>query len=75
MARGWRQPLPKWWPAELRALIEACWAGKPALRPSMGEVVDRIKAMEGHGVFQEMDTGKSKLKEKTDSAVKCCVIS
>ncbi len=35
---GAREPLPSWWPPELRALIAACWAPDPAERPGFSKV-------------------------------------
>lgn len=35
---GFRDPMPTWWPGELRDLISRCWAQDPADRPSFAEV-------------------------------------
>eukprot|EP00884_Botryococcus_braunii_P012957 jgi/Botrbrau1/21662/Bobra.43_1s0061.1 len=76
VARGWRQPLPRWWPQELKELIKECWADRPGDRPSMAAVANRIKEMEATGVFTRMDATEHSRKGSSSapSLKHCCVI-
>lgn len=43
VARGYRPPIPEEWPDSVADLVEDCWCHQPDLRPSMTEVVERLK--------------------------------
>ena len=55
VAAGWRPPFPESTPPALAKLIDRCWAGTPALRPKMTEVVEVLREIEASGVVAEMD--------------------
>lgn len=42
---GQRPPMPAGCPPGVRALIEACWAERPAERPGFKEVLQRLEAL------------------------------
>ena len=60
VARGFRPPLPKTWPEEVRALVTDCWDARPAARPRAGEVGKRLRAMVEKGTFAEFDRAREK---------------
>lgn len=43
--RGARPELDPAWPAEVRDLIENCWANEPAKRPTMAEVSTQLSTL------------------------------
>ena len=45
VGRGYRPPLPANCPADLVALITACWHQKPASRPTAAQVVEKLNAL------------------------------
>ncbi|GMH38915.1 hypothetical protein BSKO_06813 [Bryopsis sp. KO-2023] len=45
VAEGFRPPIPKVWPLEVKSLIRACWAALPANRPTMKEVVQKLEGL------------------------------
>ena len=45
VSRGYRPPLPSNCPADLTALITACWQPKPASRPTAAQVVEKLNAL------------------------------
>ena len=55
VARGFRPPLPRSWPEEVRRLVTDCWEARPAARPRAGEVAKRLKALLKAGTFAEFD--------------------
>lgn len=55
VAAGFRPPFLSFMHEEIRQLIEVCWSGTPALRPSMAEVVRRLRALQEMGIVEEMD--------------------
>ena len=55
MASGYRPDLnDAIAPPEVNAVIEACWRGPPALRPSADEVVKMLEAVEEKGELRCM---------------------
>jgi serine/threonine protein kinase len=60
VAAGFRPPFPAFIPEEIRQLIDLCWSGKPTLRPSMTEVVRRLRAIQEMGIVEEMDAIQAK---------------
>lgn len=55
VAGGWRPSFPANMPESIRQLIDKCWSGIPALRPTMMEVVRRLQEIERDGVAEQMD--------------------
>lgn len=55
VARGFRPPLPRSWPEEIRNLVTDCWDARPAARPRAGEVRKRLEALIEKGTFSEFD--------------------
>ena len=55
VARGFRPPLPRSWPEEVRALVTDCWDARPAARPRAAEVGRRLKSLIEKGTFAEFD--------------------
>lgn len=55
VAAGYRPPVPPFVHNDIRQLIDVCWSGTPALRPSMAVVVRRLRALQESGVAEEMD--------------------
>lgn len=51
---GKRPPLKKvkHYPSELKELIEQCWSGDAALRPSFAEIILRLDSIVAHGCKQ-----------------------
>ena len=45
VGRGYRPPLPANCPADVTALITACWQQKPASRPTAAQVVEKVNAL------------------------------
>eukprot|EP00955_Chlamydomonas_euryale_P021752 229579-Chlamydomonas_euryale.AAC.1 len=43
VAKGYREAIPEGWPQPVRELIEACWSGEPAKRPTMEHVSDKLR--------------------------------
>ncbi|KAH7622707.1 hypothetical protein Ndes2526B_g03542 [Nannochloris sp. 'desiccata'] len=60
VAAGYRPPFPLFMHDEIRQLIDVCWSGTPALRPSMAEVVCRLRALQEMGIVEEMDAVQAK---------------
>ncbi|KXZ45951.1 hypothetical protein GPECTOR_49g535 [Gonium pectorale] len=52
---GHREPLPSWWPPELRGLISRCWAQDPADRPSFSKIHAELRRMAADGLLADMD--------------------
>ncbi|PNW73467.1 hypothetical protein CHLRE_14g632860v5 [Chlamydomonas reinhardtii] len=52
---GVREPLPGWWPAELKHLIAACWAQDPTQRPPFSKIFRELRKMAADGTLAEMD--------------------
>ncbi|GMH39125.1 hypothetical protein BSKO_07023 [Bryopsis sp. KO-2023] len=44
---GFRPPIPKTWPQQLKDLITDCWAPTPSSRPSMEQVCNRLNNIRG----------------------------
>lgn len=51
VAEGFRPPVPKAWPEEVKVLIRQCWSGIPSKRPSMREIVGRLEEMCNSSIF------------------------
>jgi serine/threonine protein kinase len=60
VAQGFRPPHPQFMPEEIRQLVDLCWSGKPTQRPSMSEVVKRLRAIQEMGIVEEMDAAQAK---------------
>jgi hypothetical protein len=43
VAEGYRPSRPKSFPVEVWQLVDACWAQQPGVRPSSGQVVERLQ--------------------------------
>jgi serine/threonine protein kinase len=69
VAAGFRPAIPAELPAELRALIDACWHGVPELRPSAREVVRRLAAIKATGALAAMDAERAAAKGGA-----CCAV-
>eukprot|EP00200_Dunaliella_tertiolecta_P006473 CAMPEP_0202342260 /NCGR_PEP_ID=MMETSP1126-20121109/2900_1 /ASSEMBLY_ACC=CAM_ASM_000457 /TAXON_ID=3047 /ORGANISM="Dunaliella tertiolecta, Strain CCMP1320" /LENGTH=550 /DNA_ID=CAMNT_0048933189 /DNA_START=45 /DNA_END=1697 /DNA_ORIENTATION=+ len=54
ISMGYRPPLGDNCPTELRDLIRSCWAQNPSDRPSMDQVVQKLKAMLENGIVESM---------------------
>lgn len=55
VARGFRPPLPRSWPEEVRKLVMDCWDARPAARPRASDVRRRLQDLLERGVFAEFD--------------------
>jgi len=51
VSNGFRLPLSKQFPQQLRTLIADCWAQDPRQRPSMKEVVGRLRDIQSSGLM------------------------
>jgi serine/threonine protein kinase len=51
VAAGWRPTFPQHMPEDVRRLVDCCWSGTPELRPSMSDVLLRLKALQREGVL------------------------
>ena len=60
VARGFRPPLPRSWPEEVRKLVTDCWDARPASRPRASEVAKRLKKLVEGGVFAEFDAARER---------------
>lgn len=60
VAAGWRPPFPERMPENIRKLVDRCWSGVPALRPSMAEVVSTLEEIGKSGIVEEMDAAEIK---------------
>ncbi len=58
MASGYRRPLPAFLPEQLRALISECWAQDMRERPSMAQVLERLREIEASRVLDKKDSKK-----------------
>ncbi|KAK9918987.1 hypothetical protein WJX75_008520 [Coccomyxa subellipsoidea] len=66
VAGGYRRPLPDFLPEQLRELISECWAQDMRQRPSMAQVLDRLREIESLGLLDK----KGAKKEGTASSKK-----
>lgn len=66
VAKGYRNPVSKFWPADLKQLVEDCWAQRARDRPTMRAVVQRLSKMIESGMFAE--------DESENEAHRCCVV-
>ena len=64
VARGFRPPLPRSWPEEVRKLVTDCWDARPAARPRASEVGKRLQALLERGVFAEFDAVREREEDK-----------
>lgn len=58
VAGGYRRPLPNFLPEQLRELISECWAQDMRQRPSMAQVLDRLKEIESSGLLDKKGAKK-----------------
>jgi hypothetical protein len=66
VAGGYRRPLPDFLPEQLHELISECWAQDMRQRPSMAQVLDRLREIESLGLLDK----KGAKKEGTASSKK-----
>lgn len=65
--QGERERIPARVPAQLRALITACWDQDPSKRPSFGAIVRELQAIEASGVVKGMPA-------RVEMSSGCCTI-
>lgn len=63
VADGFRPPVPKAWPEEVKVLIRQCWSSTPSKRPSMREIVRRLEEMYKAGMFINEPEAPSRIKK------------
>eukprot|EP00798_Chlamydomonas_sp_ICE-L_P024311 gene24311-9915_t len=44
VANGFREPIPEYWPDNLKELVGSCWEQDPSMRPNMGTIIRRLQA-------------------------------
>ena len=70
VAGGYRHPLPRDWPEELRQLISQCWAQDPEQRPLAADVAARLGRLEEGELFRKWEERQ----DQSGVADKCCVL-
>ena len=70
VAGGYRHPLPRDWPEELRQLISQCWAQDPEQRPLAADVARRLGRLEEGELFKKWEERQ----DQSGIADKCCVL-
>eukprot|EP00798_Chlamydomonas_sp_ICE-L_P031247 gene31247-6391_t len=65
VSEGYRPPIHKHLPDDLKLLIADCWAQDPKERPAMIQVVERLRAIQDEGLLVAMGRGNKE---------GCCVV-
>lgn len=72
VANGYRWPLPKTFPLELKELVSQCWAQEASERPDMDIVLRRLEEMEDSMIFAGRSNGNEK--PAFASCTGCCIM-
>jgi hypothetical protein len=72
VAGGFRQPLPASWPVALQDIIASCWQQDQSLRPTMTEVIPRLRGLIASGELDTWEHGQHGLGGR--GGCDCCSI-